>query len=138
MIRLVVSIISYDIWFYISHVILHSQFMYHFHKLHHTKPIPTYEDTYLAHSVETVFQGVGFMFPAVVYTYMPQDIILVLLFLNIRGMMAHDPRFVFLVGNHHLLHHKYGNCNYGQYWIDSLGGTRHHRTEDYVYGLIYV
>ena len=138
MIQVVVSIISYDVWFYISHVILHSHFMYHFHKLHHTKPIPTYEDTYLAHSVETVLQGVGFMFPAVVYTYGLQDIILVLLFLNIRGMMAHDPCFVFLVGNHHLLHHKYGNCNYGQYWIDCLGGTRHHHTEDYVYGLIYV
>jgi sterol desaturase/sphingolipid hydroxylase (fatty acid hydroxylase superfamily) len=138
MIRLVVSVISYDIWFYISHVILHSRFMYHFHKLHHTKPIPDYTDTYLADSVETVFQGVGFMFPVVFYTYGLQDIILVLLFLNIRGMMAHDPRFAFLVGNHHLLHHKYGNCNYGQYWIDSLGGTRHHRNEDYVYGWIYV
>ena len=138
MIQVVVSIISYDVWFYISHVILHSRFMYHFHKLHHTKPVPDYTDTYLAHSVETVFQGVGFMFPAVVYTYGLQDIILVLLFLNIRGMMAHDPRFVFLVGNHHLLHHKYGNCNYGQYWIDCLGGTRHPLTEDYVYGLIYV
>jgi sterol desaturase/sphingolipid hydroxylase (fatty acid hydroxylase superfamily) len=112
--------------------------MYHFHKLHHTKPIPDYTDTYLADSVETVFQGVGFMFPVVFYTYGLQDIILVLLFLNIRGMMAHDPRFVFLVGNHHLLHHKYGNCNYGQYWIDCLGGTRHPRNEDYVYGLIYV
>ena len=138
MIQVVVSIISYDVWFYISHVILHSRFMYHFHKLHHTKPVPDYTDTYLAHSVETVFQGVGFMFPEVVYTYGMQDINLVLLFLNIRGMMAHDPRFVFLVGNHHLLHHKYGNCNYGQYWIDCLGGTRHPRNEDYVYGLIYV
>ena len=112
--------------------------MYKFHKLHHTKPVPTYEDTYLADSVETVFQGVGFMFPAVVYTYGLQDIILVLLFLNIRGMMAHDPRFMFLIGNHHLLHHKYGNCNYGQYYIDFLGGTRHYRSEDYVYGWIYV
>lgn len=138
MIRLVVSIISYDIWFYISHVILHSRFMYQYHKLHHTKPVPNYTDTYLADSVETVFQGVGFMFPAVIYTYGTADIILVLLFLNIRGMMAHDPRFAFLIGNHHLLHHKYGNCNYGQYWLDSLGGTRHPRSEDYIYGWIYV
>ena len=138
MIRLVVSIISYDIWFYISHVILHSRFMYQYHKLHHTKPVPNYTDTYLADSVETVFQGVGFMFPVMVYTYSTADIILVLLFINIRGMMAHDPRFAFLIGNHHLLHHKYGNCNYGQYWLDSLGGTRYPRKEDYIYGWIYV
>ena len=137
MIQLVISIISYDIWFYISHVILHDR-LYRFHKLHHTKPVPTYEDTYLADTVETAFQGIGVAFPAVVYTYSPADIALVLLFLNIRGMMAHDPRCAFLIGNHHLLHHKYGNCNYGQYWIDYLGGTRHKNKKDYVYGYLYV
>jgi len=137
MIRLVISIISYDIWFYISHVILHDR-LYQFHKLHHTKPVPTYEDTYLADTVETAFQGIGVAFPAVVYTYSPADIALVLLFLNIRGMMAHDPRCAFLIGNHHLLHHKYGNCNYGQYWIDSLCGTRHKNEKEYIYGYLYV
>jgi sterol desaturase/sphingolipid hydroxylase (fatty acid hydroxylase superfamily) len=136
--RLVVSILSYDIWFYISHVMLHSRILQKYHKLHHTRPNPNYEDTYIADPVETVFQGVGFLFPLIVYTYSVQDFALVLLFLNIRGMMAHDPRWVFLIGNHHLLHHKYGNCNYGQYWIDSLCGTLHNRNEDYVYGLIYV
>ena len=138
MIRLVVSILSYDIWFYISHVMLHSRLMSKYHKLHHTKPIPSYADTYLADPVETAFQGVGFLFPAIGYTYSPADFALVLLFLNIRGMMAHDPRFAVLIGNHHLLHHKYGNCNYGQYWLDALGGTRYPRKEEYVYGWIYV
>ena len=117
---------------------LHSRLMSKYHKLHHTRSVPDYADTYLADPVETVFQGVGFLFPAIGYTYSPLDLALVLLLLNIRGMMAHDPRFAFLVGNHHLLHHKYGNCNYGQYWIDYLVKTRHPRDEEYVYGWIYV
>jgi len=137
MILVVISVISYDIWFYISHVILHNQ-LSQFHKLHHSKSVPTYVDTYLATTVETTFLGVGFMFPAIVYNYTAGDIILILFLLNIRGMMAHDWRWTFLIGNHHLLHHKYGNCNYGQYWIDSLCGTRHKNEKDYVYGYLYV
>ena len=78
------------------------------------------------------------MFPALVYTYTAGDIIIILFLLNLRGMMAHDRRWTFLIGNHHLLHHKYGNCNYGQYWIDTLCGTRHPNKEEYEFGLIYV
>jgi sterol desaturase/sphingolipid hydroxylase (fatty acid hydroxylase superfamily) len=134
---IVVTILSYDIWFYISHVILHNQ-LYKYHKLHHTRPIPTYVDTYLATTVETVFQGVGILFPLAIYNFKAADFLLALFLINLRGMMAHDPRFAFLVGNHHLLHHKYGNCNYGQYWLDSLCGTRHPNNEEYEFGLIYV
>jgi len=138
MLNILASILAYDIWFYISHVMLHSHLMSKYHKLHHTRPVPTYVDTYLATTVETTFQGVGFMFPALVYTYSAGDIIIILFLLNLRGMMAHDRRWTFLIGNHHLLHHKYGNCNYGQYWIDTLCGTRHPRNEEYIYGWIYV
>ena len=35
----------------------------------------------------------------------------------------HDFRFAKLVGNHHLLHHKYLVYNYGEYWIDKLFNT---------------
>ena len=137
MILILVSIISYDIWFYISHVALHSQIMYKYHKLHHTKSEPTYVDTYLAHNVETVFQGVGVFFPSMVYKPAFFELAMALLLINMRGMMAHDRRFVFLIGNHHLLHHKYHNCNYGQYWIDSLLGTVHPIKEERRSGLLY-
>ena len=144
-----ISVISYDIWFYISHIILHREFMYAHHKLHHSKLIPTARDTYLASSVETVFQGVGIFYPTIYLTinstsqaYLVEiisyDYLLLALFIvNIRGMMAHDRRFIWLIGNHHLLHHKYNNCNYGQFWIDYLLGTCHQRQEEYRYGIIY-
>ena len=87
--------------------------MYQYHKLHHSKSDPMYVDTYLASNAETVFQGVGVFFPAMVYKVTLYQLAAALLLLNLRGMMAHDKRFVFLIGNHHLLHHKYHNCNYG-------------------------
>ena len=34
-------------------------------------------------------------------------------------MVRHDYRCVWLIGNHH----KYYNCNYGEYWIDYWCGT---------------
>lgn len=137
MILILVSIISYDIWFYISHVALHSQIMYKYHKLHHTKSEPTYVDTYLASNAETVFQGGGVFFPSMVYKPTLFELAMALLLINMRGMMAHDRRFVFLIGNHHLLHHKYHNCNYGQYWIDSLLGTLHPVKAERRSGLLY-
>jgi len=138
MLHIVCSIISYDIWFYISHVLLHSQWMYKFHSEHHTKPIPTFLDTYVAHIVESPFQGVGMFFPAIVIQYSALDILLILAILNIRGMLRHDERGTWLIGNHHLLHHKYPNFNYGEYWIDTLCGTKYPNKDEYKFGLVYV
>lgn len=137
MIAILLSIISYDVWFYISHVVLHMHSMYKYHALHHQTIEPNYIDTYEGHIVEHVFQGVGVFFPCIVYTYTAQDIVLTLLFLNIRGMMRHDARFVFLIGNHHLLHHRYSNYNFGEYWMDRLLGTAYPNAKEYRHGLLY-
>lgn len=141
MILVLVSIISYDVWFYISHIVLHHKIMYEHHKLHHSKIVPKAPDTYLASPIETIFQGVGVFFPSLylqITNPVDLDFLIITLFLiNIRGMMAHDHRFVWLIGNHHLLHHKYNNCNYGQFYIDYMLGTCHPKKEEYRYGLIY-
>ena len=115
--------------------------MYEHHKLHHSKIVPKAPDTYLASPVETAFQGVGVFFPSLylqITNPVDLDFLIITLFLiNIRGMMAHDHRFIWLIGNHHLLHHKYNNCNYGQFYIDYMLGTCHPKKEEYRYGLIY-
>ena len=138
MINIIVSIISYDIWFYLSHIMLHHNSLYKYHKEHHTKIIPTYMDTYVGHGLEGPFQGIGMFIPFIVWNYSRYDIFLILLLLNIRGMMRHDERFVFLIGNHHLLHHKYPKYNFGEYWIDSICGTRYMNNNEYKMGLIYI
>ena len=123
MLHVVTSIISYDIWFYISHVLLHQPLLYWIHKEHHSNSEPTFLDTYAGHWIETPFQAIGMFVPFVIYTYSYMDITLILTFLNIRGMLRHDPRGSFIVGTHHLIHHKILDCNYGEYWLDILFGT---------------
>lgn len=122
---LLLPILTYDIWFYISHVMLHSRFLYAYHSIHHSSN-PTnlqWMDTYVGHWFEGPFQGAGMFFPYFFFQYRWVDTFLVLAFLNVRGMMRHDWRCAWLIGNHHLLHHKHPGYNYGEGWIDSLCGT---------------
>ena len=138
MINIFISILSYDIWFYISHILLHTRFIYKYHKEHHENIIPKFLDTYHGHPFESLFQGIGFLFPFIIYSYSLTNLLTILTFLNIRGMLRHDERVVLLIGNHHLLHHKYHNYNFGEYWIDTICGTRYPNEKEYIYGLIYV
>ena len=116
-------ILGYDIWFYISHILLHTPLLWNIHKIHHEAVHPTVADTYKSHWFESPFQGLGFLAPLLVQPLDPWALATALLFVNIRGMARHDSRTVWLIGNHHLLHHQYVGCNYGEYWIDRLCGT---------------
>ena len=119
-----ISILAYDIWFYISHLLLHTKALYPYHKLHHVNSEPTYLDTHIGHPLEGPFQGIGMFVPYIIFEYSFIDTFIIICILNIRGYAHHDKRGIFLVGDHHLIHHKYPNYNYGQYWIDALCGTR--------------
>lgn len=125
MINIILSIIGYDIWFYISHLILHTNYLYIYHKEHHRNEINlTFLDTYTGHILEGPFQGIGILLPYLFSLSINiSDYIIILLFVNMRGMMRHDHRCVWLIRNHYLLHHKYYNCNYGEYWLDYMCRT---------------
>jgi len=138
MFHIVASVLCYDIWFYISHRILHSRTLYPLHSIHHKYAIPTMWDTYEGHWFESVFQGVGTFLPFLYYSYSLPEILAILFFLNVRGMMRHDERFVWLIGNHHLLHHLYPQHNYGEYWIDRLCGTLYPKRDEAIAGLVYM
>ena len=138
MIYILASIFFYDIWFYCSHILLHTRQLYPYHKIHHTKPNPQFLDTYLGHSLEGPFQSLGALVPFFFMTYTYLDIVVILAFLNIRGMMRHDGRMVFFIGNHHLLHHTHPNYNFGEYWIDSVCGTLYPKKEERIAGLFYI
>ena len=129
----IIIILSYDIWFYISHMILHTNQFYHIHKIHHSKKYDNLEylDTYNSHIYEILFQGISVFFPYIYISFNINSFILSLLFLNIRGCMRHDDNFSWLVGNHHILHHKDGRYNFGEYWIDHLFNTIYPNKEEY-------
>ena len=122
--NIILSIVGYDIWFYISHLILHTQYFYKYHKEHHKNVINlTFMDTYVSHWIEGPFQGIGMFFPYLFTNMTFFEIIISIILLNIRGMMRHDHRCSWIIGNHHLLHHELQNCNYGEYWLDYLFRT---------------
>jgi sterol desaturase/sphingolipid hydroxylase (fatty acid hydroxylase superfamily) len=136
MLNIIASILSYDIWFYISHRLLHTPELYGYHRIHHEKGEPTAWDTYLSQWMEGPFQGAGAIVPAIWFSYSLMDILIVLAFLNVRGMLRHDDRFSWLLGNHHVLHHRYPTYNFGERWLDYLGGTQFPRKEECVKGII--
>ena len=104
-------ILCYDVWFYISHIMMHRYF-YKFHGKHY---------------LEIPFQSMGFIIPFIHFKssliYQPINIITAFIFVNVRGFMTHDNRFSWLIGNHHILHHTHPRYNYCEYWLDDLFDT---------------
>lgn len=133
---IIMYIISYDIWFYISHIVLHKYLYKTIHKHHHfvNYTTMTYSDNYVGHYLESSIQSLG-MFIPLLWVTMGWSFIYALLLINIRGMMRHDNRCVWLIGNHHILHHKYPKYNFGEYWLDCLCGTQYPNTIEYKVGL---
>jgi len=139
MLGTLLHIICYDVWFYLSHLILHSPNVYFIHKLHHLKQHDqlTWQDTNVSHLIEHIVQPVGIFVPCFFPGFSLKSLLIAYVFIAVRGLMRHDNRCVWLIGNHHILHHKYRNYNYGEYWIDTLCGTKCPYENEYVYGIIY-
>jgi sterol desaturase/sphingolipid hydroxylase (fatty acid hydroxylase superfamily) len=140
-VEILCHIFFYDVWFFFSHIILHNKHIYKtIHKTHHLVDyrIMKYTDTYVAHYWETPFQGVGILFPLFFIHFNPYSFLISVLFISIRGLMRHDHHFVWIIGNHHILHHKHPRYNFGEYWLDVLFGTNYPNKEEYVYGILYI
>jgi lathosterol oxidase len=133
-------VLCYDVWFYATHIVLHNRQFYVIHELHHAKPHNelTYADTHVSHYLENLVQPLGIFIPFFIVECSPMAFICANIFVCIRGCMRHDNSCSWLIGNHHLLHHKYRRYNYGEYWIDVLCGTRYPGEDEYVYGCIYL
>ncbi len=139
MIPILLSVLCYDLWFYFSHILLHNNHFYRkIHCIHHRKMFPRALDTYEGHWIEGPLQSLGTFAPFFFLTYTPWEILVILCILNLRGMMRHDDRFVWLIGNHHLLHHQYPQWNYGEFWLDWLFGTLYPNRDEAVRGLLYM
>jgi len=97
-----------------------------------------YFDTYVGHFLETPFQGIGIIFPLLFIKLNLYIFLCSLLIINTRGMLRHDVNFVWLIGNHHILHHKYPQYNFGEYWLDKMCGTIYPNQNEYKKGIIYM
>jgi sterol desaturase/sphingolipid hydroxylase (fatty acid hydroxylase superfamily) len=132
-----VFILSYDLWFYISHLMLHHRSLYKYHKQHHTHVYPIWVDTNDASTFENVVQSIGLFLPLLYYQSLTADFVYANIITGVRGLMRHDDRCTFLIGNHHLLHHKYPSYNFGEYWLDSLCGTMYPNRAEHKRGLLF-
>jgi lathosterol oxidase len=132
-------IICYDVWFYVSHIFFHTPTFYVFHKIHHKKKYSEikYFDTNEGHYAEHIVQPLGILVPCFFPGFSPNQMIFSWTIIVVRGLMRHDDRFSWLIGNHHLLHHKHQKYNFGEYWIDKLFGTIYYDEREYKYGILY-
>ena len=139
MINILFHIISHDIWFYISHIFLHNPKIYFIHKVHHKKLYNqlTYKDATEGTLLEHIIEPLGIFIPYFLITFTFRDLFISFIIINIRNLLRHDDKFSFLIGNHHLLHHKYPKYNFGEYWIDKIFGTLYPNKSEYIYGKIY-
>jgi len=123
MIYFCIYVISYDIWYYFIHRLLHTRYFYYIHKIHHKHIQPKYNDYYSIDILEIPMQSIGLLVPIYFYKLHILQFLLTIFFINIRGVMEHEEKMVFLVGDHHLIHHKIPKYNYGAYWLDYVFGT---------------
>jgi lathosterol oxidase len=138
---IIIYSLFYDIWFYFSHILLHkNKYLKFIHKDHHRTnyKVIIYSDTYIAHDYESPFQCIGIFIPLFFIKFYILNFICSILYLNIRGMIRHDHRLVWLLGNHHLLHHKYPQYNYGEYWLDYIFNTNYPNKKECINGLICI
>jgi lathosterol oxidase len=121
------AIFGYDVWFYLSHVMLHWPWLYRrIHRIHHDRMVDLrWPDTYHGHWFEGPFQSAGFLLPlAFGWRAAWIEWLAALAFVNARGMARHDARLTQWIGDHHVVHHRNPKVNYGEAWLDWLFGTR--------------
>jgi len=75
--------------------------------------------------------------PLIYLNYNLKIFFISLLFVNLRGMLKHDNRCIWLIG-YYILHHKYPNYNYGEYWLDYIFKTNYAKNNEYIKGIIYM
>jgi lathosterol oxidase len=141
MIHFLLFVISNDIWFYFLHMFLHKPRVYvTLHKEHHSVDPSTLQplDAYVGHVLEKPLESVGIFIPLVFVPFYFKSFLLAVALINVRNMLRHDKNSVWLIGNHHILHHKYRQYNYGEYWLDKMLGTAYPHEEECEKSLIYI
>ena len=130
MIYLPFLIVTSDCYFYISHRPLHSRWLYHLHKHHHTGSVHVAKSLD-ADGLEHFFGNLGSFIVGILLLWYFGFIVNIYIvgswvgIATINTCISHSNFKCVLDEGHHHLHHKYRNCNYGfgLYLMDRLTGT---------------
>ena len=118
-------VVSYDLWFYAVHRLLHTPLLYaRYHSQHHEHRRPTYREAFVASTVENCVSGLGILAPLISCPLLPVPVFAAAcVYCFVRGVLRHDARASWLVGAHHLEHHLNPRGNFSSYYVDVLFGT---------------
>ena len=123
-IRTIVYVNGYDIWFYTMHRAMHANpALYKLHKKHHSVRDVSWRSATLADNVETIMTPFGLLLPIPLVGFSLPAILTAYGYCSLRAFAHHEPRCAWLVGDYHLQHHRNPRVNYGQPWLDKLFGT---------------
>ena len=125
-----ILVVTGDIYFYISHRPLHTKWLYHLHKHHHTGSICVAKSLD-ANGLEHLFGNLGSFIIGVILLWHFGYIINIYIITSWVGLatintcISHSNYQCHLDSGSHFLHHKYRQCNYGfgLYLMDHITGT---------------
>ena len=123
-------IISSDVYFYLTHLPLHSKYLYHLHKHHHNGKICVAKSLD-ANFIEHIFGNLGSFLVGILALWYFNIIINIYVISGWIGMatistcISHSNSNCFMDNGLHNNHHKYRNCNYGFgiYLMDRIMNT---------------
>jgi len=135
----------YDAYFYWTHRLLHTPWLYkHIHIIHHRSLNPTPWAAYSFHPLEAII-NFSYIFLVVWLTPMSWELLIFILIMtdlgNISGHLGYDlaPRSAWhgwlgrglTTPTHHHMHHQFPHFNFGLYWRgwDIIFKTLHPKTE---------
>ena len=116
----IVLVLGTELWFYFSHRLLHSRYLYPYHKIHHLYTEPTAVTALYCHGFEFIFCN----FLSVVWTQMFIDYPWYILLMWYSLTAFNTTRSHQLVDGYHYIHHGNSKKNFGVLGIfDHLMGT---------------
>jgi lathosterol oxidase len=137
----VVFIAAHDLYFYITHRLMHHKLLYkHVHRIHHLSTNPTPWAAFAFHPLEAVVEIGILPVMVLIMPLHPLAIIAWILYMTLMNVIGHSGFEMFPKGfttnsltswyntsTHHNMHHKFVLCNYGLYFNiwDKLFKTNH-------------
>jgi len=128
LLSLPIIVIGNDIYFYLTHRLLHSRLLWKYHKKHHNEKVNVAK-ALDASPIEHTLSNMGsFIFVILLLQYFGFTVNIYVIYLwgliaTINTCYGHSP--IYDKDGVHLKHHKHLNCNYGSgfYLLDRLCGT---------------
>ena len=120
---IIVSKYISNILFYLSHMYSHkNKFLFQYHRVHHYYTVPIGMRSAYTHPIDFIFFN---MIPLGITPFILGADSVTIVFIIISGIhntIVKEHSYI-EEDNHHMIHHKYSNCNYGEVWLDKLMGT---------------